>query len=236
MKEKDIHILEKIERYLTHQMTEEEKASFELELKEDTHLYQLYEEHAALINAVNTMGMKKSIAAFHSNISTPKKTETPSILKKHAWKWAAVILLLVTVGVGVFQQQKSSLFRTYYHSDPGLPTLMSSTSNAEFMEGMVYYKEKEYKDAKQNWLNLYAVDSKNDTLNYYLGMAEMNLNNYKKAALYLRNVNQASVFFSKARWYQALILIKQGRKSEAETILRSLNTPEAAELVQKIQS
>ena len=235
MKEKDIHILEKIERYKLHQMTEKEKTSFELELKEDAHLYQLYQEHAALINAVNTMGMKKSIAAFHSNISTPKRTETPSFLKKHAWKWAAVILLLVTVGVGIFQQQKSSLFRTYYHPDPGLPTLMSSDSNAEFMEGMVYYKEKQFKRAKRDWLNLYNADNKNDTLNYYLGMAEINLKNYQQAENYLNQVNQASVFYSKSRWYQALILIKQDRKSEAETILRSLNTHEAVELIQKIQ-
>src|SRR5690606_2210724 len=79
----------------------------------------------------------------------------------------------------------------------GLPTTMGTASDYEFYYGMVSYKRKEYGDAILRWEPLYAANPENDTVVYFLGVANLANSNPRQATKYLEmaQTKTESVFY-----------------------------------------
>ncbi len=114
---------------------------------------------------------------------------------------------------------------------------MGVTDHYEFEKAMVDYKTGQYEEAIAAWNKLLLKNPGNDTLNYFIGSALMADKEFKQAKIYFDKVIEfpASVFIQNARWYKALILLKEGNKKEALELLKLTEHPKKEALIHKLQ-
>ena len=77
----------------------------------------------------------------------------------------------------------------------------------------------------------------NDTLNYFLGVAQQADGNNAAAIALLKSLasDTAKPFYKDACWYTGLELLKQGAVNEAIPYLEKSGRPESSELVSKLK-
>ena len=135
------------------------------------------------------------------------------------------IAAAIIIGIGLFWMNQNPsndrIYAKYFTPDPGLPTTMSTTTNYTFFDGMVNYKQGDYKTAIAKWTPLEQKSSGNDTLQYFLGVAYLADNNPKKALPYLNETvnNAESVFFEDATFYLGLAYLKEDNIEASRTAL-----------------
>lgn len=134
---------------------------------------------------------------------TSKKTFTIHTLR---WlKYAAVFTVILGVGA-YFISSKSTknYYKTYVDSDPGLPVFMSIEKHA-LDQWMLTYKDQNYPKALKNGIELLKENPTNDTIQYYLGVIQLELNHPSKALYYFSKINiSQSTFAEKASWLNAI--------------------------------
>lgn len=196
---------ERIEAYLLDKMTPQEASEFEKEFVNNAELRKEVKVQADLILAVETGEMIQKLEQIHQRLH--KKTGLG--------KWyvvAASVVILLAVGVWAISKPSKTgrLFATYVTVEPGLPVPMSATDNYTFYDAMVDYKTEKYELAVKKWKPLLSKDQDNDTLNYFIGVAYFNQEDYAKAIPFFERTIQTeqSVFNGKAEWYLALSFLK----------------------------
>jgi len=225
---------ERIERYVNDRMSADEKNQFEKELKSDDKLASEYEEQREIQMAVEIGALKENLEDIHEDLAYSQK---PS--KTNWWAIAAGIAIILTVGIYLFKQNspEEQLFATYSTTDPGLPVPMSSVDHYIFYDAMVDYKAEKYDVAINKWKGLVRAEPTNDTLNYYVGSAHYNLENYGEAVGYFEKVNpdSDSPLRYKSQWYRVLAWIKLDQKDKilAEKALEGSPYAERINEVQK---
>lgn len=224
---------ETIERYLLKQMTTEESANFEASLETDTTLQQQVSEVKNLIRGIEKVSLEEKMEEFHSEI------ETNTLINKKTssfYRYAIAAVFVGAIGLFFFFNQQSTnekLFAKHFTPDPGLPTTMSTSDNYAFYEAMVFYKAQDYNTAIKKWELIKTKKPVNDTLNYFLGVANLAYGNGEIAIDYLNIAiaNGKSVFSTDAKTYKALALLKVDDTEGAIAILQEVNTPKAKELL-----
>lgn len=230
-------IQELIDSYLLGKLNNAQQDSFDERLKADSEFLKMYKEQKAIAGIIEEYNLKKSLDEYHSEIKDEpeKKWLTPGL-----FALAASLLLLIGVSSwAIFYTGNSSqkLFSENFRPDPGLPTTMGTVSQYEFYYGMVSYKRKEYNEAILRWEPLYAADPKNDTLVYFLGVANLANGNARQAENYLKlaNENPESAFFQDILYYLALAYLKENKIEEAKEILAETNSSAGIELLKQIR-
>ena len=183
---------------------------------------------------------KVELEKIHEEIVNQKPTKSASLSRWILAIAASLILILVSWwGIqSVFQSPNEKLFAAYYQTDPGLITAMSGSDSYEFDRGMVDYKEGKYKEALARWNLLLEEEFADDTLIYFVAMANLELGNYDLSQKLLKQVadENASEFKEDASWYLALIYLKNGELDPAKLMLSNLDRPEAQALLKEIQN
>ena len=150
---------------------------------------------------------------------TRKKTVLPLFLSI-----AAILILLF----GIFwmmdrKEEPAQLFAKNFKPDIGLPLKMSASTSNGFYEGMLEYKQENYAEAIEVWEKLLAYDPQNDTLNYFLGVANLALGKEDKSLEYLHDplLFLNGMFSEDAAYYAALAEIKKGDFEKAKKHLNN---------------
>ncbi len=174
---------------------------------------------------------QSKITEFHQHILVDEddlnvknqfaKKSNPKII----W-YSVAAVLVVTIGILWMIQGKPTsekIFAENFKPDIGLPLKMGVTNSLAFYEGMVDYKQENYKNAIDQWQVLWKDNPKNDTLNYFLGVANLAQGNSKKSLEYLQNQNlfQQGIFKEDAAYYTALAKIKEGQFDDAKILLKN---------------
>ena len=178
---------------------------------------------------------QSKIKEFHKSISIDEKnsgiknTVNKKIHSKAVWLTiAAALAILFGISWMMDKNNKSDkLFAENFKPDIGLPLKMSNASAYEFYEGMLDYKQENYNEAIAKWQVLLEAKPENDTLNYFLGVANLTLGNAAKSLEYLQDHKrfQQGIFKADAAWYAALANIKEGKFEKAKVFLN--NNPSA---------
>ncbi|MBC7848670.1 MAG: hypothetical protein H7Y31_02985 [Chitinophagaceae bacterium] len=219
--------LQRIERFLTGEMPEEEAAAFKAELTTNADLELKTSELRMLLLGINESVLKDRLPLYHTAVPTPHAGRHIFPMAKK-WLVAASIALLAVVAIWFFvskSDSSKSLYSRYYQPDPGLPTVMSSTGDYAFEKAMVEYKNHEYDKALQGWNTLLKTRSENDTLRYFIGAAYLAKNDDQQAIKYLGSsaADTSSGFYGEANWYLGLIYLKQGEKLKAAEFIKNSN-------------
>ena len=227
----DQELFEQIEAYLLDSMTTEERSRFETQLAADPSLQKELELQRQLLAIV-------SVESFNA---APKSapTQTANITSISKWYWAAAAVLIFISGFWFFQNQTATpqkLANQYFSPDPGLPVTMSSSSQYQFYDGMVSYKEADYEKAIAIWKSIATTNRQSDTLQYFIGVAYLNRDHYNDALQQLLPLAEGNGNWKeKARWYLSLTYLKLNQPQKAQKWLQTIPSyPEAPELLEAI--
>ncbi len=205
-------LLEIIERYIDGSMNTQESKDFIQLLEVDDDFKIKFEETKTMFLGIEAQALKEQLNEFHEDIP---KIETPSKVRfLTVRKFAAAAAIIIAIGsIWFFSSSPNErLYAKYFKPDPGLPTTMSSTDEFEFYDAMVNYKYGDYEIAISKWKTLLALKPQNDTLNYFLGVANLANKNEKYAIHYLKKStsNTEFTFINDAYFYLGLAYLKEG--------------------------
>ncbi|WP_396636881.1 tol-pal system YbgF family protein [Maribacter sp. R77961] len=234
-------LLETIERYLKNSMELEELAAFEKRMEEDEQLRQQVDDTRFIFSGIRRAVLKDKLNVLHEDFDKGKQisSDDPKVFKLNfkTLSIAASVLILFG-GFWFFNQQPSNekLFNQYFEPDRGLATVMSNTNNYDFDDAMVDYKNQKYNLAIQKWEALLKDKPKNDTLNYFLGVAQLAENKETSAIAYLTKVvsNKQSAFVKDAYFYLGLAYLKEENSEAALINLKINNSPKSKEIISEL--
>lgn len=233
-------LLETIERYYNDSMSKEERIEFESKLQQDATFKSQVEDIKALMAGIETQSLKEKLDEFHKEIPFQMEVERPSSKVRflHYRNIAAAVIIIFGLGSFWFFNGSSNerLYNSYFSPDPGLPTTMSNSENFVFFDAMVNYKQGDYQTAINKWEQLHQKEPKNDTLNYFLGVANLAESNTDEAIMFLNETAsiQESVFHNDANYYLGLAYLKKSDKKNALKFLKLSSTENSKKLMEKL--
>lgn len=235
-------LLDTIERYDNGTMTQEERLHFEERIDKDSVFKTAVEDLRIMLLAIETQALKEQMDAFHKEIPNTQSGRESSTKVRFLSFISIAIAAGIIIALSVFWflggSSNDRLYSKYFKPDPGLPTTMSASDNFAFYDGMVNYKQNDYKTAISKWETISANAPTNDTINYFLGVAHMANKNVEKAVPYLNKTvdNEQSVFNEDAYYYLGLAYLKsnnikaatqafqKSQSAKSQEILKALNT------------
>jgi tetratricopeptide (TPR) repeat protein len=237
-------LFEAIDRYITGEMTEDERIIFEDRIQADEVLKSNVEEQRDLIRAVE----ESALLEWFNNIHHRFFGDGKQIGRKGFFSFsarmyflAASIILFLAIGSYFLFFHKNfneRLYATYFKPDPGLPTVMGTSENFAFYDAMVDYKRGKYEKAIQKWEKQQIQKSENDTLNYFLGVAYLANDNPEKAVLYLEVAVKTKnfIFIDDANYYLGMAFLKKGNIEKSRAYFSLSGSKKAKELINKIDN
>lgn len=231
-----------IEQYLLGESTAEERLVFENNIANNKEWAAKVAEVKLLFTGIETASLKQRLDAYHEKLkkNNPQKEVRKIISTSRKWLAAASVTLLVALSVWLYtssQNKYEKLYASYYKPDPGLMSAMGVGDNYLFNKAMLDYKTGNYKKAIDEWSKLKKSERPNDTLSYFLGVAQQADGNNTEALLLLQSMASDSTkpFYKDACWYTGLALLKQGAISEAIPYLEKSEHPKSIELISQIK-
>lgn len=227
MENKDI---EQLEKYLLDRMTPEERSELEQRLEREPGLQREKDHLEKTILAIeyNVLQNKLKEYSIPADDHDSGKTTQRRIVEERQtgrrgriinWRligMAASILLIGWVSYLLLNRDSFSKadIDAIFYSDPGLPTVMSKVDRYAFYDAMVDYKVGRYEEAIEKWEHTSGVGQ--DTLDYYKGMAWLNMGEWKMAGQSLAKLPGSSPLKEKADWYFIRVYIELGEYDKAE--------------------
>lgn len=233
---------ELIEAYLNNQLNSKDLEEFEQRLKNEDNFKIKVDDIKTILLGIETQVLKEQLNVFHEVVNSEdtfhiKKEDEEE--RRIPWIYMAIAAMLI-IALGSFwflrTDSNENLYASYFTPDPGLPTTMSSQGNYEFYRAMVDYKQRNYNTAIASWQTQLLAKPENDTLNYFIGVAQMANKNEVVSIESLQKVTEASAstFKSEAYFYLGLAYLKTGDQAQAIQALKKSSLPESAELLKKL--
>ncbi len=238
--------LERIERYLDGSMTDQERSKFEAELQQNPDFKQQVEDVQNLIIGVESAVLKDELDQFHDDLvpvrSLDHSGEQSTIKLKRFRKIvryvSAAVIILGFTGYLIVTSGSSSekLFAKHFAPDPGLPTTMSNSSNFEFYDAMVNYKQGDYDRALKKWEALYNSNQNNDTLIYFIGVTHLADGREQEAIQILEDLSIAgqNSFENETNYYLGMAHLKANNVEEAKKYLTFSGTDRANQVLSEL--
>ena len=212
-------------------MAIKERNIFEEKLKDNVTLRQQVKDTEMILFGVRKAIFKNKAKDFHKELiheDSNIKAETKVFKLNFKYVSIAASVLILVGSFWFFNQSNSNqaLFDKYYTEDRGLETNMGETNNYTFDDAMVDYKRGKYNTAINKWNTLLKNKPKNDTLNYFLGVAHLANNNENEAVKYLKTAikTNKSAFINEAYFYLGLSYLKMENSDLAKEYLEKSNS------------
>ncbi len=225
-----------IDAYLLGNLDSDELAEFKERKRKYPDFTQLVEQQKNLIDGIEEISLSNMLDKFHESAESEAER---TWMSRGRWALAASLVLLISVCGWALLDRNSAdrVFASHFKPDPGLPTTMGAYSNYDFYYGMVNYKRKEYPEAIAKWEPLYAANASNDTLTYFLGIANLANGNSRHAEKYLQLASKdtGSIFSEEIKFYLALALLKKHNITEAKSVLKGNKFPANIALLKDLE-
>ena len=223
--------IEKIDRYLSKDMTERERESFEEQLLKDKELKRSVEMQKDIYQGIDFH--------FQENLKNrlQKEEKNPSGLdtrKQGTQRWlspvirvAASLALLLGAGYWYLASQVSpeELFAANYQPYPNIVNPVERSGalpQDQLGRAMIAYEKGNYKDAIESFEQQF--DTLEPSYNFYLALCLLEVGESERAAATLEKVviSQNETFYLPALWYQSLAYLKDHQTQMAQQTLEKL--------------
>lgn len=233
-----------IEAYLDQKVVSKETPLINEELTQIPNVIQKIVEVKRVREEIEDSILQSKIRGFHKQVEIDEEDSGIRILSSKKTKskfiWFSMVAVVLVL-FGIFWMLDNTtpaekIFAKNFQPDIGLPLKMNTVNTYEFYEGMLDYKQGNYKDAIAKWQVLLIANPENDSLNYFLGVSNMALGNSKKSLEYLQNQErfQQGIFKEDAAFYAALAKIKEGEFAEAKVFLKNNPSPRNTNLLKEL--
>ncbi len=227
----------RFDRYLNNELSEEELKSFEEQLKSDTDFKEDFEVYCALESSLvskfeneeEALALRKTLSDLGSQHikqgeSNKKETKVIPLFRFRNLMVAASIALLI----GFFLFNNGSPVYEDFAQHNSLELVVRGDNNEAISKAEHAFNSKNYEEALKQ-LTVLAGNYPNDSeISLYLGISQLELNNYDEAETIFNNIGEGnSAFATKAVWYKALTFLKQRKLHECKEVLKTI--PESAE-------
>jgi tetratricopeptide (TPR) repeat protein len=232
--------LEAIERYINNTMAEDELKAFKAKLETDSEFKIQVEDIKTLLSGIEEQSLKEQLDDFHKDIKKQAyKKDSAKVRYLQFRKLVAAAAIIIALGsFWLFNQNSNErLYSKYFTPDPGLPTTMSNSSNFDFYDAMVNYKQGDYKTAIKKWNLLNTNSPNNDTLNYFLGVAYLANKSEKEAIEFLEKSvkNENFSLIDDAYYYLGLSHLKEGNTELAKLYFKKSSVEKSQALISELE-
>ncbi|HUH74410.1 MAG TPA: tetratricopeptide repeat protein [Chitinophagales bacterium] len=237
MKSKQFNISESewemIERHLTGKLSPQESSEFQNNLDHNSDYPQKINHVKDFIQGIEAAALLNKTNDWHQEMESPS-VEKKSFSSRYMIA-ASIAFILAGISLWIILQPSPNekLYTEFYLPDPGLPTVMStSTVDYDFEKAMVDYKLGNFALAQEAWTQLLKYQPNNDTLQFFIGNALLAQDKNKEAIVYFENTIKKtnSNFYEDAQWYLGLAYLK-AQDYEKAKIHVELSSHEDKELI-----
>lgn len=225
--------LDRVDRYLEGNLSEQERAAFEEKLLHDQILQEQVAEMKLIRAGIKHVSRKAALQKFKALEQTlPPVSQSRLNLWYSTWLQAAAILLIGLLAyifwpISVDEQE---LFATHFEAYPNIimPTVRGKVTNDSTIKALAFraYDQKQYEDAA---VLFNRIENKDVNILFYLGNCYLALEQPNKALPLLENVlNNYDVFDEQAEWYLAICFLKLEERERATQALRRVVTRNSA--------
>ena len=229
------HDIDKIDKYLKKQLSEQERRDFEQQMENDPDLAKevaLQQDVMEGIDAYFSKGLKRNLQELEKEI---RHNQTEVVRKKRRWfSWvtaiAASVLMVLLAGYFILfsKPDNQELFQAYYQPYPNIvaPAERSENGADEDTQPFRLYESGNYSAAIPAFEIALetAEEQEKPALHFYYGLSLLHLGKTAPAIEHLQLVSKQedSPFALPAQWYQALAFLKNNDPVRAKAILEEL--------------
>ena len=238
----------KIEKYLSGEMSLQEKLEFEDLIQTDPILKQEFDLRNEINQAIleeDVMDLRNSLDQIYKSTRNRKiKFLNPFVINVAA---AVIIILIVVSGIFIYNKSLNNdqLYNKFYTKYPSVSisrSLSDNDSQKLVQKAFLLYDKNDFKNASILFNKLLENDQSNYKDMFYLAICEQEQNNLKTSEKYLNILikEKDQFYWEQAHWYLALNYIKLGDRSKAKEILKVIvkenmsNKEEAKKLLKKL--
>ncbi len=220
------------ENYIQRRLSEAEQETFETRLKDDSEFkagFNTYKELSGFLE--HKFGNEAGAIAFQDNlkkISTSyfEKQQPKKVIRFKPWQYAVAASVLLLIGLFMFNS--SDPVYGDYANYKAISLTVRGHNNDLLKTAEIAFNTKDFAKADTAFKDLLEKDETNTELQFYRGIANIELNNYEVADNLLQILSKGtSVYKNKAIWYLALSKLKQNDTEACSAILKTL--PEEAD-------
>lgn len=222
---------ERIEDFVMGRMSSAEAEAFRVEIERDAELKEQVGLHFLMKEALGN----EDAYAFREQVSAVIREERGGTVKRGAGRpawWLAAAILIAFAGFMAWfligeKHSPESLFEAYYEPYPVYQISRSDDHSPGLQEAMEYYGLGRYAEASDLLSGLRDTDLENrDLIDFYTGISFIERRDLGRAEQLLRAVDDRNtvLYDQQARWYLALVLLKQDRIPEVIALLNELET------------
>lgn len=225
-----------IDRYLHHQLNDQELADFEMRLQQDPQLQKELNLMRGIKLGATLQGREQKILHFQNLEKQIALKETDNQGLNPTWPWfmklavAASLVMAITISYFFFFDQRQTpekLYSNYYKSYPNY--LVENTRGEDHTQNPLYvamqaYEAKDFNLTISELKKVLAANPHNHAIRTYLGLAFLENNQPQSAVVYLQAAWNAKdqEYGATAGWYLSLAWLKMGEVERSKKILQDL--------------
>lgn len=222
-------LIEKVERYLSGELTRKEVKEENDTTPSDDELDEAIDLFNTSKNLIELSGLREDLKSIHEEYIAETESEIAEVKsKKTTWVWwtaaVAAVAILLAVFSGVLQNQ-SPQFDDYF--EPYHDLLSMRGSEGDLGTAMRYYSLQDYEAALKEFDKLVS-DSLNHDLLFYQAIAALASDRYKLAQSNLERLvaSKNNTYWQQTKWYLGLAYWKEGQVDKAKEILSKIEQGE----------
>jgi cytochrome c-type biogenesis protein CcmH/NrfG len=230
--------LELYEAYLDKSLDAEAKKDFEKRLATNEIFKTNFESYRESVSFLaEKFSDQEDQEAFEQNLEKISNehfgTKTKRSFRTEIWKYAAVVVLLISIGGYVVLNQSHPTYNEFA-TTPNIALVQRSGANESAKKAEDAFNNRSFQEATEHLSNLLQDDPNNQELLLYRGIAQIETDSFANAYQDLdKVVNGTSVYKNEALWQKALGLLKQEEYDACKMVL--VEIPDTADVYEKAQ-
>jgi len=238
MKEEDVHL---IDRAMRHELSDEEKASYNARLQTDEAFRRLHEDLHLMTSSIKSLAVEKQLKQIEQEGSHGSSL-IPFSLRQLAL--AASLLFIVVTGIWLYMSRSQDLVNQYYTTYNEMEILPSRGSvdlHGLKIRALDAYKLHQIALALTILDSAFSMSSDDEDVLALTGLCRMEESSYQKALEAFNRIEQISGSEPALTWYKALAFLGLKDYAKSRELLQQLKEAEtspfktrASELLEKI--
>jgi len=217
------------EAYLSEELSEEERLSFENRLKKEPELSEAFNNYKELYGFLeHKFTTEKATQAFTKNLSeisdgyfTNKKKA--KVIKFKPWQYAAAASVVLFLGITMFNNFGGNPVYADFAAHETLSLTERGNQNQLYLSAEQAFNSKNYEQAEQLFSEILVANPKLVEVELYKAISLIEINQFTAADTILLGIsNQNSVYKYSAKWYLALSKLKQKQYDDCELLLKEI--------------